>query len=109
MNIAVGISTLQRTDRWIGAPLCTILTIIRRVFGVARPSRPRPVRKILFIKFAEQGTTVLAYPAICRAIEMVGGGNVYFLVFDDNRFILDVMHLIPEQNVITISTRSSTA
>src|SRR2546422_8209191 len=107
MDLPVGI--LQRTDRWVGAPLCAILTIIRKVFGVARPSWPRPVRKILFVKFAEQGTTVLAYPAICRAIEMVGGGNVYFLVFDDNRFILDVMHLIPEQNVITISTRSSTA
>ncbi len=25
MDLAVGISTLQRTDRWIGAPLCFIL------------------------------------------------------------------------------------
>ncbi|TMP94345.1 MAG: hypothetical protein E6L08_03805 [Verrucomicrobia bacterium] len=47
------------------------------------------VRKILFVKFAEQGTTVLGYPAIGRAIEMVGHKNVYFIVFDDNRFILD--------------------
>jgi ADP-heptose:LPS heptosyltransferase len=64
------------------------------------------VHKILFIKFAEQGSTVLAYPAIRRAIGMVGRENVYFVVFEDNRFILDVMEIIPEQNVITISTKS---
>jgi hypothetical protein len=33
--------------------------------------------------------TVLGYPAIGRAIEMVGPEHVYFIVFDDNRFILD--------------------
>jgi hypothetical protein len=47
------------------------------------------VRKILFVEFAEQGTTILGYPAIGRAIEMVGREHVYFIVFDDNRFILD--------------------
>jgi len=37
---------------------------------------------------------------------MVGRENVYFVVFEDNRFILDVMEIIPEQNVITISNKS---
>src|SRR5207253_4593943 len=41
-----------------------------------------------------------------RATAMVGRENVYFVVFEDNRFILDVMEIIPEQNVITISTKS---
>jgi hypothetical protein len=73
------------------------LTDKRRAGGVAgMPS------KILFVKFAEQGSTVLAYRAIERAIKMVGSGNVYFLVFKENRFILDVMNLIPRENVITI-------
>ena len=39
--------------------------------------------------FAEQGTTVLGYPATGCAIEMVGREHVYFIVFDNNRFILD--------------------
>jgi ADP-heptose:LPS heptosyltransferase len=59
-------------------------------------------RRILFVKLAEQGSTVLAVPAIRRAIEMAGRENVYFAVFEDNRFILDLLELIPEQNVITI-------
>jgi ADP-heptose:LPS heptosyltransferase len=37
---------------------------------------------------------------------MVGRENVYFVVFDDNRFILDAMELIPENNVITIATQN---
>src|SRR5437762_8809451 len=106
MDLPVGISTLQHTDRWIGVPLCAILTFFRRIFEAAGPPGPRRVRRVLFIKFAEQGSTVLAYPAIRRATGMVGRENVYFVVFEDNRFILDVMEIIPEQNVITISTKS---
>jgi ADP-heptose:LPS heptosyltransferase len=106
MDLPVGISTLQRTDRWIGAPLCAVLTTLRRIFESARPSGPRQVRRILFVKFAEQGSTVLAYPAIRRAIELVGRESVYFVVFEDNRFVLDAMEVIPEENVITITTRS---
>jgi ADP-heptose:LPS heptosyltransferase len=106
MDLPLGISTLQRTDRWVGAPLCAILTILRRIFRFAEPSGPSQVRHILFVKFAEQGSTVLAYPAIRRAIDMVGRENVYFVVFEDNRFILDAMEVISEENVITIATHS---
>src|SRR5712672_3824923 len=106
MDLPIGISTLQHTDRGIGVPLCAILTIFRRIFEAAGPPGPRRVRRVLFIKFAEQGSTVLAYPAIRRATAMVGRENVYFVVFEDNRFILDVMEIIPEQNVITISTKN---
>src|SRR5438034_1677142 len=106
MDLPAGISTLQRIDRWIGVPLCAILTLLRRIFESAEPPGPRQVQRILFVKFAEQGSTVLAYPAIRRAVEMVGRENVYFVVFEDNRFILDVMEIIPEENVITIPTNS---
>ena len=78
---------------------------MRKIIEPRLPISRRP-RKILFIKFAEQGSTVLAYAAIRRATGMVGRENVYLVVFEDNRFILDVMEIIPEQNVITISTKS---
>src|SRR5947207_2408531 len=106
MDLPARILTLQRTDRWVGAPLCAILTILRRIFESAGSPGPRQVRRILFVKFAEQGSTVLAYPAIRRAIDMVGPENVYFVVFEDNRFILDAMEVIPKENVITIATHS---
>jgi ADP-heptose:LPS heptosyltransferase len=106
MDLPVGISTLQRTDRWIGAPLCAVLTLFRKIFDSAAGPPPRQLERILFVKFAEQGSTVLAYPAILRAVEMVGRENVYFVVFEDNRFILDAMEIIPDANVITIATNS---
>jgi ADP-heptose:LPS heptosyltransferase len=109
MNLPVGISTLQHTDRWIGAPICALLTLVRRITEITA-SRVRPkIRRILFVKFAEQGSTVLAFPAISRAVSMVGRENVFVVVFEENRFILDVMEIIPGENVITISTHSPIA
>jgi ADP-heptose:LPS heptosyltransferase len=105
MDLRAGILILQRTDRWVGAPLCAILTLLRRIFESAGRPGPRQVQRILFVKFAEQGSTVLAYSAIRRAIDMVGRENVYFVVFDDNRFILDAMEVIPVGNVMTIATK----
>jgi len=98
----MNVTQLQRMDRWLGVPCCLFLTLLRPVLEFRRlPSTP--IRRLLFVKLAEQGSTVLAYPAIHEAIQMVGAENVYFVVFDDNRFILDVMALVPVQNVITIS------
>jgi ADP-heptose:LPS heptosyltransferase len=49
---------------------------------------------------------VLAYPALLRAVGTVGRENLYFLVFEDNRFILDVLGVVPAQNVLTVSVAS---
>jgi ADP-heptose:LPS heptosyltransferase len=100
------VTQLQRIDRWAGVPVCCALTLLRSLFG--KPTEPvdAPLRNLLFVKLAEQGSTVLAYPAIREAIRMVGRENVYFIVFDDNRFILDVMGVVPEENVITVSFES---
>jgi ADP-heptose:LPS heptosyltransferase len=98
---------LQFIDRWIGMLVCGILSMLRRLSGTPGTGNvARKPTRILFVKFAEQGSTVLAYHAIRRAIEMVGHENVYFLVFQENRFILDVMHLIPEQNVVTVGHKN---
>lgn len=109
MDLPLGISALQNIDRWIGVPLCAILTFVKKILHPGGSTGPRQPRRILFVKFAEQGSTVLAYPAIRRATEMVGRENVYFVVFEDNRFILDVMEIIPQENVITIPTDSPLA
>ena len=98
----MNVKALQQADRWVGIPLCFALTLLRKLFGGSAPHNPRP-RSILFVKLAEQGSTVLAYPALRRAVEIAGRDNVYFIAFRDNRFILDALGVIPEQNVITVS------
>ncbi|MEI7436494.1 MAG: glycosyltransferase family 9 protein [bacterium] len=100
------VSTIRKIDRWVGLPACLMLTVIRKL-GLGGFDRPTgAVRKIVFIKLAEQGSTVLAHAAISRAIEMVGREHVYFLVFKENRFVCDVMELIPPDNVVTVNAES---
>lgn len=105
----VSASTLQVVDRWIGVPMCFLFTLARKVGDFLGDQRvpPQPQR-VLFVKFAEQGSTVLAQGAIRTAVEAVGRENVYFVVFKENRFILDILGLVPEENVITIR-RDNTA
>ena len=83
-----------------------LLTLLRRLTGGGSATSGSNPRKILFVKFAEQGSTVLAYPAILRAIEMVGRANVYFIVFEENRFILEVMRALPPENIIVVRHNS---
>ncbi len=97
---------LQKIDRWLGVPTCFLLTRLRRLLAPAPPPPAVRPRNILFIKLAEQGSTVLASAAIQQAVEMVGRENVFFAVFAENRFILDVLDLIPPENVFAIDARS---
>src|SRR5437867_2410170 len=96
------VKAIRWLDRWIGIPLCFILTGVRRLTDFQKRTPAPPVRAILFIKLVEQGSTVLACSAIRRAVELVGRENVFFLVFEENRFILDVMGLLPPENVLAI-------
>jgi ADP-heptose:LPS heptosyltransferase len=103
MALKLDTRKLQIIDRIVGVPLCAILTLLRRLKGDRFVSeRVDLPRNVLFVKLAEQGSTVLAYPAISQALQLVGRENVFFLVFEENRFILDAMGLIPPENVITI-------
>ncbi|HOC74241.1 MAG TPA: glycosyltransferase family 9 protein, partial [Candidatus Hydrogenedentes bacterium] len=57
-------------DRWVGIPLCAALTILRKIAGLTVPDRSRhPVTRVMFLKPAEQGATLLAAPAIANTAE----------------------------------------
>jgi ADP-heptose:LPS heptosyltransferase len=100
-------TTIRFLDYWLGVPACALLSGVRRMTGAA-PSKQTP-RKILFLKFIEQGATVLAQDAIARATRAVGRDNIYFCVFESNRAILDVIGTVPAANVISIRDTSLSA
>ena len=100
-------TTIRFLDYWLGVPACAVLTGIRRLTGPR--SSKHPPRKILFLKFIEQGATVLAQDAIARATRAVGRDNIYFCVFESNRAILDVIGTVPAGNVISIRDTSLSA
>lgn len=102
----MNVLALQRADQWVGVPLCWLLTLVRRLSSptASRNGTVAP-RNLLFVKLAEQGSTVLAYAALRRAVELVGRENVYFVAFEANRFILDALDIIPRENVVTVSVK----
>jgi ADP-heptose:LPS heptosyltransferase len=100
---------LQWIDHWLGVPVCALLSLVRRAGRIFGRGDPAPPRSILFLKLAEQGSTVLAHDTIRRAVARFGREQVYFLVFEDNRFILDLLGLVPPENVFSVRTRSAWA
>ena len=98
---------LQRLDGILGPPLCALLSIVRFLNGPV-PAERKP-RSIAFVKLGEQGSTVLALPAIGEAVSRVGRDNTFFVVFSENRKILDVLGTIPRENVLEIQTTSIAA
>ena len=77
MNVA----RMRLVDRWLGVPVCFLLSMWRRLFGRRAPATSVPPRRLLFVKLAEQGSTVLAQAALQTAIDKVGAANVFFLLF----------------------------
>jgi ADP-heptose:LPS heptosyltransferase len=97
-------TTIRFLDYWLGIPACGFLTALRSLGG--RSLREGPPRKILFLKFIEQGATVLAQDAIRLAVREVGRDNVFFCVFESNRAILDVLETVPARNILSIRDRA---
>jgi ADP-heptose:LPS heptosyltransferase len=81
-----------------------MLTLLRRLGSLLhRPSGDLPPpRKILFIKLIELGANVQAYAAVRRAAELVGRENVYLWVFAESRAILELLDVVPPENLLAI-------
>ena len=93
---------MRRIDATIGPALCAALTVGRRLSDPFRRGPTDAPKRIVIIKLAEQGATVVANTALRRATAMVGADNVFMVVFEENRFVLDELGLIPEHNVVTV-------
>jgi ADP-heptose:LPS heptosyltransferase len=99
---------MRAIDFWVGVPLTFLLTVllrIQRFVGLA-VGPPCPPRNILFIQLAEMGTMVVAYPALRKARELFPDATLYFLCFEQIRASVEVLGIIPPENIITIDARS---
>lgn len=95
---------MQVIDAWVGPLLCFLATCLQRLGPRRLPQAG--ARAIVFIKLSEQGATVLAAPALQEAVRRVGRARVFFVAFAGNREILDLMDLIPRENVLELDNRS---
>ena len=100
---------MRAVDFWIGIPLCFLLTLavrIQRLFGFARVPADPP-QNILFIQLAEMGTMVVAYPALRQARERYPEATLHFLCFQQIRPSVEMLEIIPADNIITIDEGSA--
>ncbi len=91
-------------DRYVGAPLCRLLSILPGARDEAKEAPPP--RKILVILLSEMGSLVLAQPMFDRMREKYPDASVYALVFRKNKEVLDLLEAIPEENVLTLRNDS---
>ena len=98
------IEFVRLCDRWVGTLGCRILSGIERVRQLTStsPASPSP-KNILVIEISEMGSVILAYSMLQEVKRRYPHANIYFLMFEKIRESLDVMELIPRENVITLS------
>jgi ADP-heptose:LPS heptosyltransferase len=115
MNVAA----MRWLDRWVGTPVCLALTAVRKLADLGRRmigTKPAcgadavgDAPRVLFVKLAEMGSTVLALPALARLQQLHPGVRLHYLCFAENRAVLDLIPEIPWEAVHTIRTGSPPA
>ncbi|GAF95710.1 unnamed protein product, partial [marine sediment metagenome] len=61
---------------------------------------------MLFIELSEMGSAILACPAMKYVLRRYPGAELYFLIFEQNRFSVDILDVVPAERVLTIDIRS---
>jgi len=107
--VPLNIKFQRAVDRFAGVPICALLSLVerfRQVLGAAAPASPP--RRILIILLSEMGSLVLAHPMFARLKQQYPEASLHLMLFRKNREVLDLLEVIPEENVLTINDRSLT-
>ncbi|MBW2170983.1 MAG: glycosyltransferase family 9 protein [Deltaproteobacteria bacterium] len=108
----MNLDLIRGIDKWAGIPACFVVSLVYRIVGWVRDWRKSEAgaaatpQKVLFIELSEMGSTVLAYPAMKYVLKKYPSAELYFLIFEQNRFSVDMLGIIPKERVLTISLRS---
>jgi len=102
----VQVRFMQLVDYYVGIPATLLLSGVRMITDLFRRAPFASPRRILFVELSEMGSAIIAYSALKRAVTLVGRENVYFLIFGKNRESVDILGLVPPENVITINEAS---
>lgn len=97
---------MQKVDYFLGIPLCFLFSLLNKIFLLFGPAKVGQVTSYLFIELSEMGSAILAYPAIEMAAKKVGKENVYFLIFENNKESVEILNIIPRENILTINSDS---
>lgn len=95
------VSTQRWVDRWLGVPLCRLLSLLPAPGGGPLDAG-HPPRRILVVLLSEMGSLVLATPMLRRLQEKYPGVALYALVFRRNAEVVSLLEAIPPEHVLTL-------
>ena len=90
----------RKIDQALGPMICRALSLFS---GGRAPSNPP--KRILIILLSEMGSLVLGYSMFCRLREKYPEAEIHALLFEKNREILDLLGVVPPENIMTLSDR----
>ena len=97
----------RAVDHWAGMPICWVLSLFERVrrmfFGQPAVAQPK---RILIVLLSEMGSLVLAQPMFADLRKRYPDASLHILMFAKNREVLDLLGVMPPENVITIRDKS---
>ena len=98
------IETQRLIDRLVGTIICRIFSIYYKIFKKVPP--PRGTNRILIILLSEMGALVLGYPMLQRLKQKFPTASLHILLFEKNREVVDLLDIIPSENIISINDSS---
>jgi ADP-heptose:LPS heptosyltransferase len=102
------LSSMRRIDYWVGVPACFLVSLWVKLCDALFPGRRLREGRILFIELSEMGSTILAAPAIVRAIQRYPE-KPCFVIFEKNVQSLKLLGLFADENIFTIRDTSLVA
>ena len=98
------VETQRLIDRTVGTIICRIFSIYYKIFK--KESLPDGTDRILIILLSEMGALVLGYPMFQRLKKKFPAASLHIMLFEKNREVVELLGVIPPENIITINDKS---
>jgi len=110
----MNLDLIRAIDKWVGIPACFAVSLAHKVRDFCKgqeqnePMQEKASNKVLFLELSEMGSAVLAYPAMKYVLRRHPGTELYFLVFEQNRFSVDMLDIMPKDHVRVLGAPEAT-
>ena len=100
------VDVVRKIDYWAGVPACWLLTALGFLLKPFVRKPPPSLKKFLFVELSEMGSAILAYPTMRAIKKQYPLAELFFLIFEKNRASVDLLNMIPRENVLVIREKS---
>lgn len=100
----MSVASQRRIDQVMGRILCFFLSLFRRPSSFCQVSQGP--KCVLVILLSEMGSLVLAHPTFQHLRRRFPGASLFILTFERNRPVLEVLGLVPPENILSINGES---